>query len=403
MALSDTAIRNAKAGERPVRLFDGGGLYLEVAPSGGKWWRLKYRVDGKEKRVSLGVYPAVGLRAARSRRDEARQQLANGADPSATRKAEKARARAKAMHTLEGVGNAWLAHRASAWTPGTRAMIAASLENDVFPMLGSRAVADVQPGDIRSLVQAIEARGAGETATRVFQRLRSIYRYAVAHELVETDPTYPLKPAEIFKPRRPTHRAAMTERDVPAFLAKLAGYEGDGATKAALALLMLTATRPGELRGARWEEIDEAGALWRIPAYRMKMKAEHVVPLSRQAMSVLAKMRPVSGNRALVFPSPFYPSASLSDGTLNSALSRMGYKGTATAHGFRTLFSTSANEAGWNGDLIERQLAHEERDGVRAAYNRAKYIAERTKLMQWWADRLDALQKGADVISLKVA
>ncbi len=403
MALSDAAIRSAKPDAKPFRLFDGGGMYLEIAPSGGKWWRLKYRHSGKEKRLSLGTYPDVGLKAARVRRDEARRLLADGKDPSASRKAERASSASKALHTVEAVGRAWLAHRSSAWAPCTRTMISASLENDVFPKLGTRPVADVQPGDIRTLVQGIEARGAGETAARLFQRLRSIYRYAVANGLVQTDPTYPLKSAEIFKPRKTKHRAALSEREVPAFLSKLADYEGNATTKAALALLMLTATRPGELRGARWEEIDEAGAKWRIPAERMKMKTEHVVPLSRQALDVLAKMRPVSGCGLLVFPSPFYPSASLSDGTLNSALARMGYKGTATAHGFRTLFSTCANEGGWKSDLIEKQLAHEDRDGVRAAYNRAQYLAERTDLMQWWGDRLDALRKGADVIPLLAA
>jgi integrase len=403
MPLSDTAIRNAKPGAKPVRLFDGGGLYIEIAPSGGKWWRLKYRHGGKEKRLSLGTYPDVGLKTARARRETARQQLAEGQDPSAARKAVKASERAKALNTLEQVARAWLNHRASAWSLGTQAMIAASLQNDVFPKLGSRPISEIQPGEIRALVQGIESRGAGETATRVFQRLRSIFRYAVAHELVETDPTYPLKPAEIFKPRKTKHRAALSERDVPAFLHKLASYEGDPTTRCALALLMLTATRPGEVRGARWEEIDEASATWRIPPERMKMNTEHLVPLSRQALGVLKLMRRISGSGDLVFPSPFYPSATLSDGTMNSALARMGYKGSATAHGFRTLFSTSANEAGWKGELIEKQLAHEDRDDVRAAYNRAQYVAERTKLLQWWADRLDELRRGAEVIPLKTA
>jgi integrase len=251
----------------------------------------------------------------------------------------------------------------------------------------------VQPRDIREAVQAIESRGASETAGRVFQRLRAVYRYAVAHELTDNDPTYPLKPSEILKPRRTTHRASLSERDVPGFLAKLDKYEGDPATRMALELLMLTATRPGELRGARWEEIDERGALWRIPAERMKMKTEHTAPLSGQALRVLRAMRKISGSDAMVFPSPFYPGKPLSDGTLNSALARLGYKGITTAHGFRTLFSTSANEAGWNSDIIEKQLAHEERDEVRGAYNRAQWLPERTKLMQWWADRLDTLRK----------
>lgn len=403
MALTDTAIRKAKPGPKPQRLFDGGGLYLEVTPSGGKWWRLKYRIGGKEKLLSMGTYPDTGIKEARQRRDEARKLIADGTDPSLARKAEKAAKQAEALQTVEAVARAWLAHRAGAWVERTRTMILASLENDVFPKLGARPIAEIQPGDIRTLVQAIEKRGAGETAGRVFQRLRAIFRYAVAHELVATDPTYPLKPAEIFKPRKVTHRAALAERDVPEFLQRLAAYEGDPTTAAAMTLLMLTAVRPGELRGARWDEIDLEGALWRVPAARMKMKTEHIVPLSKQARTALKTLQPLTGRGALVFPSPFYPGKPLSDGTLNSALARMGYKGIATAHGFRTLFSTCANEAGFNRDHIEKQLAHEDRDEVRDAYNRAQWIKERTKLMQWWADRIDQLRKGAEVLPFKAA
>ena len=403
MPLTDIAIRKAKPTDSTVRMFDGGGLYIEIVPSGGKWWRLKYRYAGKEKRLSFGTFPDTGLKAAREARDNARKQLAAGVDPSANRKAEKESARVAALSTLERAARAWLAHRSNAWKPGTLSMITASLENDVFPSLGSRPLGDVQPRDIRDVVQAIEGRGAGETAGRVFQRLRAVFRYAVAHDLVAIDPTYPLKPSEIFKPRKTRHRAALGERDVPTFLRKLDTYEGEPATRWALALLMLTAVRPGEVRGARWDEIDHRAALWRVPASRMKMNTEHVVPLSEQATRILAIMQKVSGGGELVFPSPFYPGKSLSDGTLNSALARLGYKGIATAHGFRTLFSTCANEAGWNSDVIEKQLAHEERDEVRGAYNRAQWLTERTKLMHWWADHLDKLRAGAEVLPTRAA
>lgn len=224
-----------------------------------------------------------------------------------------------------------------------------------------------------------------------------MFRYAIAHDLLVTDPTYSLKLAEIFKPRKVAHRAALSERDVPTFLHRLAVYEGDPVTAAALELLMLTAVRPGELRGARWDEIDVKRATWRVPAERMKMNAEHLVPLSIQALAVLEGLRPLSGHSALVLPSPYYPGKPLSDGTLNSALARMGCKGLATAHGFRSLFSTCANEAGQNREHIEKQSAHEDRDDVRGAYNRAQWLTERAKMMQWWADRIDALSKGADV------
>jgi integrase len=403
MPLTDTAIRNAKPGAKPLRLFDGGGLYLEVAPAGGKWWRLKYRIAGKEKRLSLGTYPDVGLKEARERRDDARKLLAAGTDPSAARKADKAAKRAETLNTLEAVATAWLSHRASAWTERTRTMIKTSLESDVFPKLGDRPASSIQPADIRDVVQAIEARGAGETAGRVFQRLRAIYRYAVAHDIVPTDPTYPLKPSEIFKPRKVKHRAALAERDVPGFLQGLSEYDGEPSTISALELLMLTAVRPGELRGALWAEFDRDRAIWRIPGERMKMKTEHVVPLSTQALALLDRIEPITGNCDFVFPSPFYPGKPISDGTLNSALTRMGYKGVATAHGFRTLFSTCAHEAGWNTDVIEKQLSHEDRDEVRGAYNRAQWLEQRRELMQWWADHIDKLRKGAEVIEFRAA
>ena len=391
MALTDTKLRNLKASERPQRVFDGDGLYIEVRPNGGKWWRFKYRFEGKEKLLSLGTYPEVPLALARARRLEARTLVAAGTDPSAVRKqAKQARQRA-AVSTLEAVSRAWLNRRSAAWTPGTLEAISASLENHVFPALGARPISEIPARDIRAVVQAIDDQGAGETAGRVFQRLRAIYRYALSEELVESDPTYALKPSEIFRPRAVSHRLALSAADMPAFFRKLASYEGDSSTKAALELLILTAVRPGELRGARWDEIDEAHSVWRIPATRMKMGAEHLVPLSTHALALLEGMKPRTGHQELVFPSPFYPGRPLSDGTLNSALSRLGYKGIATAHGFRTLFSTCANEAGWPSDVIEKQLSHEERDDVRGAYNRAQWLPQRIKLMQWWADHVQSL------------
>lgn len=400
MPLTDVAIRRVKAGPKPQRLFDGKGLYLEVAPAGGKWWRLKYRHAGKEKRLSLGVYPEVGLAEARRRCGEARALLEQGVDPAANRKAEKTAQQLAALNTLETVARAWLALRAEKWTPGTLAAITASLSNHVFPRLGSRPLADITPGEIRDTVKAIDAAGARETAGRVFQRLQSIYRYAVQHDLCATDATYSLRPAEILSRLQVQHRAALSERAAPEFLQRLAAYDGDPNTRNALEFLLLTATRPGETRGARWDEVDEEKALWRIPAQRMKMKTEHLVPLSQQALAVLKRARELAGASELVFPSPYYPGKPLSDGTLNSALARLGYKGIATAHGFRTLFSTCANEAGWNADAIERQLAHEERDEVRGAYNRALLLPERTKLMTWWGSKVDALRKSATVVPL---
>lgn len=392
MGLTDTKLRNLKPPERPKRIFDGNGLYIEFRPNGGKWWRFKYRFDGKEKSLSFGTYPEVPLALARARRTEARVLVTAGTDPSAVRKQAKQAKQRAAVSTLQAVSRAWLARRAPGWTKGTLEAITASLENHVFPSLGARPIAEIPARDIRVVVQAIDDQGAGETAGRVFQRLRSIYRYALSKELVEADPTHALKPSEIFRPRSVSHRLALSATDMPAFFCKLDVYEGDPSTKAALELLILTAVRPGELRGARWQEMDLSRSLWRIPANRMKMAIEHLVPLSTQALAVLEGMKALSGGQELVFPSPFYPGKPLSDGTLNSALARLGYRGVATAHGFRTLFSTCANEAGWNSDVIEKQLSHEERDDVRGAYNRAQWLPDRIKLMQWWANHLQSLR-----------
>lgn len=396
MNLSDTKLRTLTT---PGKHFDGGGLYLEVTPSGSRYWRLKYRHGGKEKRLAFGVYPEVSLKTARERRTDARTILDRGEDPAAVKREAEARTEREAAVTFEAVAREWLGHQAAGWTAGTLDAIRANLEAEVFPKLGARPMAHLKPRDVMPIVKAIEARGAAETAGRVLQRVKAVFRYAVVHDRIESNPMLDLKASELLKPRQVKHRAAMADKDVPAFLAMLDAYQGDPTTLAALRLLMLTAVRPGELRGAQWAEIDTEAAVWRIPGERMKMKLPHVVPLSRQALEVLEAQRKLSGTGALVFPSPFYPGKVLSENTLNSALARMGYKGEHTAHGFRSLFSTVANECGHDPDAIERQLAHVERNEVRAAYHRAEYLAHRVELLQWWADYLDG-RKGGKVVKM---
>lgn len=273
----------------------------------------------------------------------------------------------------------------------------------MFPKIGALAMAHLRPRDVMDIVKGIEARGASETAGRVLQRVKAAFRYAVVHGRIDSNPMLDLRPSEILKPRQVRHRAAMADKDLPAFLAALDAYQGDPTTLAALRLLMLTAVRPGELRGARWEEFDIGAAMWRIPGERMKMRAPHVVPMSRQALGVIERQRAISGGGELVFPSPFCPGKPLSENTLNSALARMGYKGEHSAHGFRALFSTVANECGHDSDAIERQLAHVERNEVRAAYHRATYLKARAALMQWWADHLDLAQQNGNVVPFKAA
>lgn len=396
MTLTDAKLRNLT---EPGKHFDGGGLYLELTKAGGRYWRMKYRYGGKEKRLALGVYPAVGLKDARDQATEARKVLQNGGDPGELRKASKAQAAHEAVNTLEAVARDWHQHQAARWEPDTAGRVLASLANDIFPMLGARPMASIKPGEVRAAIVKIEARGAADQAGRVLQRVKAVYRWAVIHERIASNPMLDLVLSEILKPREVQHRAAMADKELPEFLNKLAAYDGDPHTMHALRMVILTAARPGEVRGARWEEFDMDAALWVIPPERMKMRAEHRVPLSRQALEVLRSMQPLSGHRELVFPSPVYPSKPLSENTFNSALARMGYKNTATAHGFRALFSTVANECGWNPDVIERQLAHKEQNEIRAAYHRSTYMADRERLMQWWADYLDG-RKAGNVVKL---
>ncbi len=391
MKLTDAKLRNLI---EPGKHFDGGGLYLELTKAGGRYWRLKYRHDRKEKRLALGVYPAVTLKDARDRAADARKVMQGGGDPGELRKNDKAKAAHEAVNTLEAAAHGWLLHQSARWAPVTLARITASLEADIFPELGARPLASIKPGEVMGAIKKIEARGAGDQAGRVLQRVKSVYRWAVTHERIDSNPMLDLVLSEILKPREVNHRAAMPDRELPEFLKKLDAYEGDPHTVNALRLLMLTATRPGEVRGARWAEFDLDAALWVIPAERMKMRNEHRVPLSLQAVELLRTMQTLTGGRELVFPSPFYPSKPLSENTFNSALARMGYKNLATAHGFRALFSTVANECGWNPDVIERQLAHKEQNSVRAAYHRSTYLADRVKLMQWWADYLGGRRAG---------
>lgn len=384
--LTDKKITSLK---EPGKYFDGEGLYLELTGPGRGYWRLKYRFDGKEKRMAFGVYPTVTLKAARERREAARAILASGKDPmQAEREGQAATKRAEAL-TFERVARQWLAHKQDGWDERTAGMICTALEAKVFPKIGGRPISQLRPSEVKAVVQDVDAAGAGETAGRLLQRIKAVFGYAVVHDLIEFNPMAELRPAELLKPRQTKHRAAMSEAALPEFLQRLAAYEGAPATVAALRLLMLTAVRPGELRAAEWREFDLDKGLWLIPAEHMKMHSAHTVPLSRQAVELLRTLPGEPGSSALLFPSPFYPGKQMSENTLNSALARMGYKGEHTAHGFRALFSTVANEHGHDADVIERQLAHVERNQVRAAYHRSKYMEARRELLQWWADYLD--------------
>lgn len=403
MALTDKAIRAAKHADRPVRLFDGGGLYLELAPNGGKWWRLKYRFAGKEKRLSLGVYPHVALKQARERRDDAKRLLANGIDPSEQRKAAKATVTERAANSFEAVAREWFAAFSPKWAKSHSSKILKRLEHNVFPYIGGRPIAEITSRDMLGVLRKVEGRGAIETAHRTKQNCSQVFRYAVATGRADRDPTIELRGA--LAPARERHHPSITDpKAIGALLRAIDGYEGSLVTKCALRLAPLTFVRPGELRRAEWPEFNLQKAEWRIPAERMKMREQHIVPLSTQAVAVLKELEPLTGRGKYVFPGARTNGRSMSENTVNAALRRLGYsKDQMTGHGFRSMASTHLNEQGWHRDAIERQLAHAERDDVRAAYNFAEHLPERRRMMQAWADYLDALKAGAKVTTIKRA
>jgi integrase len=401
MALTDTAIRNAKPGVKPIKLFDSLGLFLLIASAGGKWWRLKYRFGGKEKLLSLGTYPQVSLKHARAKRDAARSQLANGIDPGEHRKAAKALQADSHVDSFEIVAREWFGKFAPNWAASHADKIIRRLERDVFPWLGKKPVGGINAPELLQAMRRIESRGAVETAHRALQNCSQIFRYAIATGRAMRDPAADLRGA--IPPSKGKHHASIVEpKAIGELLRTIAGYQGSLVTKCALRLAPLLFVRPGELRKAEWLEFNLDGAEWRIPTERMKMRELHVVPLSTQAIAILRELQPLTGRGRYVFPGARANGRPMSENTVNAALRRLGYTSDQmTGHGFRSMASTLLNEQGWHRDAIERQLAHAERDTVRAAYNYAEHLPERCRMMQAWADFLDGLANGADVIPLK--
>ena len=401
MALTDTGIRKAKATDKPQKLTDGGGMYLLLNPNGSRWWRLDYRHNGKRKTLSLGTYPDTGLADARSKRDEARKLLVAGIDPSEQRKAVKLAGEERAANSFAVIAEEWLAKQAATMAPATMAKARWTFNDLVFPWIGNRPIAEIDPPEMLKLLQRIEERGAHETAHRTKQRCGQVFRYAIATHRAKHDPTSDLRGA--LTAAKVEHRPAITDpAKIGELLRAIDGYTGSFVVRCALRLAPLVFTRPGELRKAEWAEIDMDAALWRIPAERMKMREPHTVPLAPQAVAILRDIQPLTGSGRFVFPSARTTSRPMSDAAVNAALRRMGFdKDTMTGHGFRALASSRLNEMGWAPDIIERQLAHAERNKVRAAYNRAQYLDERKRMMQGWADYLDALRAGGDVVPFK--
>ena len=386
MSLSDAKVRNAKAESKPYKITDGEGLFLLVATTGSKYWRLKYFFGGKEKLLALGVYPDVSLGDARERRAEARKAVAAGKDPSEVKREVKRLVILKNENAFESVAREWFEKRKHEWADNSADTMLKRMERHIFPKLGQRPIADITAPDVLSMLRVIEKRGTLDTAQRVMQTCGQVFMYAIATGRAERNPVPDLRGA--LKTPVPKHHSYLKATDLPEYLKKLEAYDGALLTKLALRLLLLTFVRTTELRAAEWKEIDFDKAEWRIPAERMKMKELHIVPLSIQATAVLRELQKLTGKRQYIFPNEHNAETYMSENTMLYALYRMGYHSRVTGHGFRSTASTILNEHGFMPDVIERQLAHCERNKVRAAYNHAQYLRERRKMMQWWGNYL---------------
>lgn len=401
MPLTVAAIRNAKPKDKPYKMADAAGLYLLVQPNSAKYWRLKYRINGKEKVLALGVFPEVKLADAREKRDVARKLIADGIDPIEQKREQKRLAKIRAENSFEKIAREWHEHQKGRWADHHAARVIKSLEKEIFPLFGDQPVNEIKAPIILDAIRRIEKRGALDIASRALQRVSAVYRFAILTGRAEHNPAADF--TGVLKTRKVKHRAALSQAELPEFLEKLEQYDGQTLTKLALSLVVLTFVRSNELRGAHWDEFDLDNAIWRIPAERMKMQAEHLVPLSKQTIQIIEKIQPISGRNTLVFPGSNNKRKPISENTMLYAMYRMGYRGRATVHGFRATASTILNESGFAADAIERQLAHVEQNKIRAAYHRSEYLEERKRMMQWWADYLDGLATGANVVPLRTA
>ncbi|MBW8366646.1 MAG: integrase arm-type DNA-binding domain-containing protein [Arenimonas sp.] len=400
MPLTDVAIRNAKPTDKPRRVTDGDGMYLEITPAGGKLWRFKYRFARKEKRLALGAYPATGLKEAREKRDAARKLLAAGIDPGEHRKAERAAGEERAANSFEIVAREWFAKQSKSWAESHSSKILLRLENYLFPWLGKRPIADIAAKELLTVIRRIEDRGAIESAHRTLQNCGQVFRYAIATGRAERNPASDLRGS--LAPAKSTHRAAITDPGAIGQLLRAShDYRGSLVTRCALRLAPLLFVRPGELRAMEWAELDLDAGEWNIPADRMKTRQPHLVPLAAQAVEVLRELQPLTGRGRYVFPSPRSPKRPMSNNAVLSALRRMGFaKEEMSGHGFRAMARTVLDEVlHVRPDYIEHQLAHAVRDANGRAYNRTTHLPERRKMMQQWADYLDILRVGGNVLS----
>jgi len=401
MALTAIEVSKARATDKPQKLADGGGLYLLVQPNGAKYWRLDYRFAGKRKTLAVGVYPDVSLSDARERREAARKLLANDADPSAVKKAKKAAGVALAENSFEPVAREWHTKNLHNWKQSNVDKLLNLLQNDLFPWLGKRPIGEISAPELLQVIRRIESRGVLETAHRARSLCGQIFRYAIATGRAGRDPSADIRGA--LPPVKHKHHASITDPvKIGKLLRDIEGYTGTFIVRSAFKLSPFVFLRAGELRHAEWSEFDLDKAEWRIADGRMKKEGVHIVPLATQAVAILHEIHPLTGSGRYVFPSAISTLKPMSENAIRAALRSLGYTNDdMTPHGFRSMASTLLNEQGFNADVIEIQLAHIERNAIRAAYNYAQYLPERRRMMQHWADYLDGLKAGADVIPLR--
>ncbi|WP_323636983.1 tyrosine-type recombinase/integrase [Pectobacterium polaris] len=396
MKLNARQVETAKPKDKPYKMADGGGLYLLVKTNGSRYWRLKYRIDGKEKLLALGVYPDVSLADARAKRDEARKGIAGGIDPLEVKKEQKVEREAQVKNTFQEIALEWHNMKVKKWSAGYASDILEAFNKDVFPFIGQRPIADIKPLELLNVLKKMEDRGATEKAKKVRQRCGEVFRYAIVTGRAEYNPAPDLTSA--MQGHEPTHYPFLTIEELPAFFKALAGYSGSELVVLAARLMIITGVRTGELRGALWSEIDTDKALWEISAERMKMRRPHIVPLSVQALEIIEKIRAMTGNFPLLFPGRNDPSKTMSEASINQVFKRIGYTGRVTGHGFRHTMSTVLHEQGYNTAWIETQLAHVDKNAIRGTYNHAQYLDGRREMLQWYADYMDSLENGGNVV-----
>ncbi|BEO54274.1 integrase [Serratia marcescens] len=384
MLLTDIQIRRSKPQEKPYTLNDGQGLSLLINTDGSKGWRFRYRYAGKAKLMSFGTYPLVTLADAREKRGEARKQVANGIDPVAEKKAQKLAQKFSVENSFEAISREWHTNKADRWTLAYREEIMRTFEQDVFPYIGQRPIAEIKPLELLEVLRRIEKRGALEKTRKVRQRCGEVFRYAIITGRAEYNPAPDLASA-LAVPKQKHHPFLLAE-ELPYFVKDLEGYTGSIITKNAAKIVMLTGVRTQEMRFATWEEIDFERAIWEIPSERMKMRRPHIVPLSTQAVELLKQLHPITGHYPYIFIGRNNRRKPISKESVNQVIELLGYKGRATGHGFRHTMSTILHEQGFDSAWIEMQLAHVDKNGIRGTYNHAQYLEKRRDMLQWYAD-----------------